>query len=97
MTEHHLEFLSLRGGCTCSSESTHVKIPHCWISHIAAQMPNPHVPCFQAAELAIKFLGQERATTVVEIVCPRLTELRRFSAVSMGFQTARQSYCFSIV
>ena len=43
---------------------------------------------FQAAELAIKFLGQERATTVVEIVCPRLTELRRFSAVSMAFETA---------
>ena len=29
MTEHHLEFLSLKGGCTGSSESKHVKIPHC--------------------------------------------------------------------
>ena len=25
LTEHHLEFLSLKGGCTDSSESTHVK------------------------------------------------------------------------
>ena len=25
LTEHHLEFLSLKGGCTCSSESTLVK------------------------------------------------------------------------
>ena len=25
LTEHHLEFLSLNGGCICSSESTHVK------------------------------------------------------------------------
>ena len=24
LTEHHLEFLSLKGGCTGSSESTHV-------------------------------------------------------------------------
>ena len=31
LTEHHLEFLSLKGGCTGSSESTHVKMPHCWI------------------------------------------------------------------
>ena len=28
MTEHHLEFLSLKGGCTGSSEFTLVKIPH---------------------------------------------------------------------
>ena len=29
LTEHHLEFLSLKGGCTGSSESTLVKLPHC--------------------------------------------------------------------
>ena len=37
LTEHHLEFLSLKGGCRGSSESTLVKIPHCWKSHAAAQ------------------------------------------------------------
>ena len=37
-TEHHLEFLSLMGGCTGSSESTHVKFPHCWKSHVAAHI-----------------------------------------------------------
>ena len=37
LTEHHLEFLSLKGGCTGSSKSTHVKIPHCWKSHATAQ------------------------------------------------------------
>ena len=36
LTKHHLEYPSLRGGCTGSSESTHVKIPHCWKSHVAA-------------------------------------------------------------
>ena len=30
LTEHHLEFLSLKGGCTGSSESTLVKMPHCY-------------------------------------------------------------------
>ena len=36
MTEHHLEFLSLIGGCTGLSESTLVKMPHCWKSHVTA-------------------------------------------------------------
>ena len=31
--QQHLEFLSLKGCCTGSSESTLVKIPHCWKSH----------------------------------------------------------------
>ena len=36
LTEHHLEFLSLKGSYTGSSESTLVKIPHCWKSRAAA-------------------------------------------------------------
>ena len=36
LTEHHLEFLSLKGGCRGSSESTLVKMPHCWKSHATA-------------------------------------------------------------
>ena len=38
LTEHHLEFLHLKGGCRGSSESTHVKMPHCWKSHALAHM-----------------------------------------------------------
>ena len=37
LTEHHLEFLSFKWGCTGSSESTHVKMSHCWKSHVVAQ------------------------------------------------------------
>ena len=37
LTEHRLEFVSLKGGCTGSSESTLVKMPHCWKSYVAAQ------------------------------------------------------------
>ena len=33
LTEHRLEFGSLKGGCTGSSESTLVRMPHC----VAAQ------------------------------------------------------------
>ena len=41
LTEHHLEYLGLKGGYTCSSESTLVKIPHCWKSHVTAQLFYP--------------------------------------------------------
>ena len=36
LTEHHLEFVSLKGGCRGSSESTLVKMSNCWKSHAAA-------------------------------------------------------------
>ena len=38
LTEHHLEFLSFKGGCTGLSESTHVKMSNCWKSHAMAQL-----------------------------------------------------------
>ena len=34
LTELHLEFLSLKGGCTDLSEYAHVETPHCWKSHV---------------------------------------------------------------
>ena len=36
LTEHHFEFINLNRGRTGSSESTHVKMPHSWKSHVAA-------------------------------------------------------------
>ena len=40
LTEQHFEFLSLKGGYTGSSDSTLVKMPHCWKSHVTAQLCN---------------------------------------------------------
>ena len=34
LTERHLKFLSLKGGCIGQYESTLVKMPHCWKSHV---------------------------------------------------------------
>ena len=41
LTEHHLEFLSLNGGCTGSFESTLVKMSICWRSHATAHIWAP--------------------------------------------------------
>ena len=51
LTEHHLEFLSLKGGCTGSSESTLVKIPHCWKSHVTA-----HITKLEIVSVCIFFM-----------------------------------------
>ena len=45
LTEHHLEFLSLNGGCTGSSEPTLVNMPHCWKSHVTAQLSKMYKKC----------------------------------------------------
>ena len=38
LAEYNLEFLSLKVGCTGSSKSTLVKMPHYWKSHVAAHI-----------------------------------------------------------
>ena len=38
LTEHHMEFLSLKGGYRGSSESTLVKMLNCWKSHAGAHI-----------------------------------------------------------
>ena len=38
LTEHHLEFLSSKVGCTSSFKSRFVKMLHCWKSHVAAHI-----------------------------------------------------------
>ena len=69
LTEHHLEFLSLKGGSTDSSdssESTLVNLPHCWKSHVTA-----HV-LFQPTSndrLGAQWLSG-RASFGVAVLCP---------------------------
>ena len=43
LTEHHLEFLSLKGGRTGSSESTLVKMQHYWKLYVTAHMSKCHI------------------------------------------------------
>ena len=38
LTEQHLKFISLKGGYTGSPDSTFVKMPHCWKSHVVAHI-----------------------------------------------------------
>ena len=51
LTEYHLEFLSLNEDCRGSSESTHVKMSHCWKSLAAAHIVLPTLYVTQTQRL----------------------------------------------
>ena len=75
LTEHHLEFLSLKGGCRGSSESTHVKMPHCWKSHAAAHFRFKMALISAHLELELLSRGNEEADSGTmehrqELTCP---------------------------
>ena len=38
LTERHLGFLGLKGGCEGPSGSALARVPHCWKTHVAAQV-----------------------------------------------------------
>ena len=66
LNEHHLEVLSLKGGCTGSSESSLVKMPYCWKSHVAA-----HLSCLKHSDVEWILLVKVNSTPVnvyVELV-----------------------------
>ena len=56
LTEHHLEFLSLKGGCTGSYESTLVKMPHCRKSHVTAHLLFENKNLYQSIAIIISTL-----------------------------------------
>ena len=72
LTEHHLEFLSLKGCCTGSSESTLVKMSNCWKSHARAIFLSHDIitvyPCFSEEEdIAV---GMAQLSNSIKIVVP---------------------------
>ena len=76
LTEHHLEFLCLTGGCTGSYESTHVKMPDCWKSHVAAHI----VVCFISMASAIlnnSLMEQRQKKAMEELEKEMQIELER--------------------
>ena len=57
LAEQQVESLSLKGGCTSWSESTLVKMPHCWKFHVVAHISMVNVIKFQTL---FSFYSQEK-------------------------------------
>ena len=51
LTEHHLEFQSLKGECRGLSKSTLVKMSICWKSHALAQILSHNSSKFETYSL----------------------------------------------
>ena len=75
LTEHHLEFLSLKWGCRGSSESTIVKMPHCWNFYALAQiiviLPSLAFYCFFSTRL-INLIKHEYSCKILYFVSSKL-------------------------
>ena len=83
-TDNHLEFLSLKGGCRGSSESTHVKIPHCWISHALAST------CFvDPPVVTLSWNVQEKRLTCSAAGVPATYTFSKWKQM-VGFTTIRE-------
>ena len=82
LTEHHLEFRSLKGGCRGSSESTHVKMPHCCKSHALAHL----CVCFLSVylqPLVEKMMKYTNISIKSQVSCHKVAEIcRPFSYLS---------------
>ena len=80
LAEQHLEFLSFTGSCACSSESVYVKMPHCWKSHVLAQIP-------YISDLSSALLSQGKGASFVPspatgVLSPYSEEIIEMSAYS---------------
>ena len=65
LTYHRLEFLSLKGGCTESCESTVVKMPHCWKSHVTAHIFHyGHIVYYMSQHMRTWYLSHMQGTQI---------------------------------
>ena len=76
-------FLNLKGGCTDSSESTLVKMPHCWKSHVTAHLVKIHEVCNFVCNLLHDLTPAENCTNKGSMMCNRLN---RMIAVSFDWR-----------
>ena len=98
-TEHHLEFLSLKGGFTGSSEFTHVKIPHCWKSHVSAHISHTRMMApiskFISYNLPTDKARGDIALSQASVrTCARY--IIRFAICTTVFSEVRVSCCYGV-
>ena len=89
LTEQHLEVLSLKGVCTGSSESTLVKIRHCWKSLVAANIFRENMVLNSTCYCCLCLLLQILIVEYLVVTPPTVAEVA-VSNVRMGFISLEQ-------
>ena len=86
LTEQCLEFLSLKIGCRGSSESTHVKMPHCWKSHALACLSIHSSHRFyvvtEHSSASILYVGENRKLAETVFICRLIRAFAHANAIS---------------
>ena len=87
LTEHHLDFISLKVGCTGSPESILVKMPHCWKSHVTAHI------CLYATckDQQAKFKSERTCLTLFVNTCQTWQKKNNHKSDTIHHKCPRQS------
>ena len=88
LTEHHLECLSLKGGCTGLSESTLVKKLYCRKSHVTAHLQR-YLPKGQSSPGNLHS-GQQASNGILQI--PQLSSFATHLHVATAVQLKKYIY-----
>ena len=88
LTEHNLEFLTLKGGCTVSSESTLVKMPHCWKSHVTVYIM---LPLFNHRLAMPLHTGRESSNVLLllDVEFLKVSKIKKVGHISNHFKKTR--------
>ena len=90
-TKFHLKFLSSTEGRTGSSESTLVKVPHCWKSRVAAHF-------FKNKVMIIVFLKWANDTMLLMVMEMRMSDWTDFvGVISVCFNVQVPSVLFCLI
>ena len=95
MTKHHVEFLSLKGGCTSPYESTPVKMPHWWKSHVV-----PHIWAWSCIDILHRGLKSTCTIYIWVAICDfqqggKVTSVDSDEPVQPALNL-RNSKCYSV-
>ena len=99
LTEHHFEFLSLKGGCTRSSESIFVKMPH-WKSHVTAHIFFSLGPSQSLSAAQLQLLQQAAQAQAVQAQAAKAEAakvLAHATAQGTAGKTVAQGKCYKEV
>ena len=92
LTEHHLEFRSLKGGCRGSSESAYVKLPHHAMAHLIVF--NYCLQMFRIKTLPTECITKTGAMGVIKS-CPNQL-LMKPKMLKKGFSCFQTLRCFML-
>ena len=92
-TEQNLEFLSLTGGCTVSSESTLVKMPHCWKSSVMAHLFSDYLKTVYHLSLKLLMFCKHNASFKSEFLKLRLFYLLLYNKRVIVLISVNTVYC----